>query len=323
MAERWPALDALRGLSVVLVVLDHAAVPWIPSGGRFGVTTFFVLSGFLITDILLKGPRLRDFYVRRTARLLPALVLVVAFLVAIGQAGWHNTFPVLAYAGNWWRIAGHSIGVLGQTWSLAVEEQFYLLWPFLLPLFASRPRRFALAIGAVLVYRLAWWPMQTEVVTMGTVANSVGLLIGAAIARYNATGPTGLFWFGSIGLVGLSTIPMALDDVVLFGMPMSAGLASLVLLGRRAGSSPTPLRWLGHASYAWYLWHFPLLRLWGGSVEINLYLCCIALLVATASTLLVEHPISKAANHLLRHGWREFLRGQPQADTGPQARPQS
>src|SRR5580700_5306780 len=147
---RWPALDGIRALAVLAVLCVH----WHPSqfaGGFIGVDMFFVLSGFLITSVLLSEVRrteiinLGHFYARRALRLLPALacmLIVVSLAVesipqlapvranAIGGLVW-----VVFYAGNWAIVTGHNLGILTPTWSLSLEEQFYLLWPLaLLPL---------------------------------------------------------------------------------------------------------------------------------------------------------------------------------------------
>ena len=149
-----PALDGLRALSVMAVILYHADVSWMP-GGFLGVEVFFVVSGFLITSLLLEERArngvvdLRNFWIRRGRRLLPALYLllavvsVAALLVyqdAAGRMG-GDVLAALAYVYNWWQIfldesyfaqAGRP-PLLQHLWSLAVEEQFYLLFP---PIFA-------------------------------------------------------------------------------------------------------------------------------------------------------------------------------------------
>jgi peptidoglycan/LPS O-acetylase OafA/YrhL len=160
-----PALDGLRGIAILLVLGYH--VGWIP-GGFLGVDVFFVLSGFLITTLLLEewardgGISFRAFYVRRVRRLLPALLVLLAVLgmlaafeaaagrVTDGKVIASSIAVCLLYVANIWRASGHFItGPLTQMWTLAQEEQFYILWPPLL-LLALRYRIRLGALAAVL-----------------------------------------------------------------------------------------------------------------------------------------------------------------------------
>jgi peptidoglycan/LPS O-acetylase OafA/YrhL len=158
-----PSLDGLRAMAVALVMLFHAGVPFLRSGG-VGVDVFFTLSGFLITTLLLRefrtygGISLKNFYMRRFLRLMPALWLTVAFvLAACFLLGVHAAWPLrdaaiaLTYTTNWARVYGmvspvtlHSGWIvdspLAHTWSLAVEEQYYLLWA---PIIVFICRRFS------------------------------------------------------------------------------------------------------------------------------------------------------------------------------------
>ena len=146
-----PELDGLRGIAILAVLAAHTGVPgFADGGGGAGVTLFFVLSGYLITSLLLaerdKNGRvdLRAFYVRRALRLLPALAAVLVVVVVLLLAGLAPAAAVadtnyaiviagvVAYVANWVAVAGQSIGMLGHTWSLAVEEQFYIVWPAML-----------------------------------------------------------------------------------------------------------------------------------------------------------------------------------------------
>ena len=145
-----PDLDGLRGIAIGLVLLQHLRVPGMGSAGAVGVTLFFVLSGYLITSLLLAeraktgSVSLPRFYVRRARRLLPALVaLVVVVGVVMAVQGRLREYPpsvvlVMLYVGNWFP---DQLGAyLGHTWSLAVEEQFYILWPLAFLLVARWPR---------------------------------------------------------------------------------------------------------------------------------------------------------------------------------------
>ncbi|GAC1663612.1 MAG: hypothetical protein NVS9B8_02910 [Candidatus Limnocylindrales bacterium] len=143
-------LDGLRAIAVGLVILTHAKWPWVNNGGDAGVTAFFVLSGFLITSIL-AGQQERTgridivaFYRRRIIRLAPAMLGLLGFTLVVGVAiGWATQWQVgiascLLYVSNWVQVANLNIDPLGHTWSLAIEEQFYLVWPAVLILLRRR-----------------------------------------------------------------------------------------------------------------------------------------------------------------------------------------
>jgi hypothetical protein len=136
-------LDGLRAVAVLLVIAYHAGFPVANDGGNAGVTAFFVLSGYLITRLLRQEHDgtgridLPAFYRRRAARLAPALLVVAAFIVVVGILhGWSGDWRLglvatVLYAGNWVEAFGGQIGPFGHTWTLAIEEQFYLIWPLL------------------------------------------------------------------------------------------------------------------------------------------------------------------------------------------------
>lgn len=169
-----PALDGIRALAALTVAVYHARFPGLP-GGFFGVDVFFVLSGYLITRLLLDeqarsgGLRLDRFIVRRVRRLLPALLLML--LVYLLAAPWlfpdvafakhlRDAFLSAIYVVNYAAALGAGVSVLGHVWSLAVEMQFYLLWPLVLLGLLRLPR--PVAMGVILVlYMLAtamrWW----------------------------------------------------------------------------------------------------------------------------------------------------------------------
>ncbi|MDD2390306.1 MAG: acyltransferase [Desulfobacterales bacterium] len=168
-----PALDALRGIAVLLVFLFHADMPGF-SGAFIGVDIFFVLSGFLITVLLLQEHQnygkisLRHFYMRRLLRLMPALLLMLVVFVAFCYWYFPNpidqlrhlqdAFMVLFYAANWTRAFDlHRPAILGHGWSLSIEEQFYALWPLMLILMLRlHVFRRILAIAALLFISWGW-----------------------------------------------------------------------------------------------------------------------------------------------------------------------
>ena len=154
MDRRIPSLDGARTVSITLVVVWHifnmTPILWRFDYGNLGVRTFFVISGFLITSLLMRELqktgtiRLRTFYARRFMRLMPAYwfyVAIVAALIPTGlvDATWHKLIPALTYTANYWQ----PLGALGHTWSLSAEEQFYFLWPTALLLLGLKNGRWA------------------------------------------------------------------------------------------------------------------------------------------------------------------------------------
>jgi peptidoglycan/LPS O-acetylase OafA/YrhL len=210
-----PGLDGLRALAVIAVLLYHSGLPWFP-GGFLGVEVFFVISGYLITALLLAQWRqsgrvdVKAFWLGRARRLLPALYLVLAVTLAYAVvflpgevAGLRaDVLAALGYVTNWYLVVGHesyfeAIGrpsLLKHLWSLAVEEQFYLVWPlvlaFGLSLGATRWRRrriltlaLAGAVTSALLMALLYRPeVDPSRVYFGTDTRATGLLVGAALA---------------------------------------------------------------------------------------------------------------------------------------------
>ena len=236
---RIPALDGLRGLAVVAVLLFHGGLSW-ATGGFLGVDVFFVLSGFLITSLLLAEQRstgtigLGGFWARRARRLLPALLLVIAAVAAAtslfdpsSQVSLRaDALAALGYVANW-RFVAEGADYFGRTaadsplnhlWSLAIEEQFYLFWP-LVVLAVARGRRAATWVGVaaatgavasvaamVLLHRSA---DDVSRVYYGTDTRVHTVLIGAALAALLAPRPiwagAAAGWPGAAGLVAPPT----------------------------------------------------------------------------------------------------------------------
>jgi peptidoglycan/LPS O-acetylase OafA/YrhL len=246
----WPALDGMRGVAVLLVIAYHGERSLAPRGGAIGVTMFFTLSGFLITTLLLRERAktghigLGRFYWRRALRLLPALVTLVAVTSAYALVT--DTFertveaalPVLLYVGNWVRTLKDTegLGLLEHTWSLSVEEQFYLVWPLavlaaaaLVPKVRQAEAVLVLAVGgslASLLWRLQLWDPEQERWSAarlynGTDAVADQLLVGAALAaglalwdRRRASGATGELPVRVGWVVGAVAAPLALAYLV-------------------------------------------------------------------------------------------------------------
>jgi len=286
-----PDLDGLRAVAVALVMLSHARWPWVNNGGDAGVTAFFVLSGYLITNLLI-GERARTgridvakFYRRRIVRLAPALLGVMAFALIFGLViGWQSQWQVgllscLLYISNWVQVAGWPIAPLGHTWSLAIEEQFYLVWPALLILL--RGRILLVAIVAVVVASVIRVIAVGEFEYFSTITRVDAILIGCIVAMVRPT------WHPSVAVIGLvALVAVALvnpdHDVAI---PVAMIAATAVIVGGFA-----PLGYLapiGLRAYSLYLWNWPMTILFG---SIGLLAPLMTVLVAEVSFRLLEAP---------------------------------
>jgi peptidoglycan/LPS O-acetylase OafA/YrhL len=349
----------VRALAVAAVVAYHLGTTSgaiVLPGGFLGVDLFFVLSGYLITSLLIVEARqrgrisIKQFYLRRARRLLPAVYTLALTVGAIGviwlpqQAARlrGDLLAALAYATNWWLVArngSYFAGAAGASdrpdllthlWSLAVEEQYYLIWPLLLVLFflIRAPRWFMLLVvlagvaasttAAVLLYDPFADPSR---VYYGTDTRALAPLIGAALAlavqpwRHRTRLPRGtrrgLDVLGIVAVLALATVAASLSDsdhllygagflgiavlgVVVVGVAGHPGTA----LGEMLGTQP--LRWLGERSYGIYLWHWPVCVLTRPGEDVPLtgwanaaLRIALALLLAETSYRLIERPIRK------------------------------
>jgi peptidoglycan/LPS O-acetylase OafA/YrhL len=348
-----PYLDGLRAVAVYLVVLFHAGSHRF-SGGYIGVDVFFVLSGFLVTRLLLRDLTSRGrvgysrFYSRRFRRLLPAafVTLVITALVfsaiaspvqVLDAAGGFKA--AFLYVTNWYFIA-QATSYFGADvasnpvlhfWSLAVEEQFYLLWPLLLGGLYALSRRFAnhrrflqtvIAAGAVTSLTWAWWLKGTNPTRAyyGTDARAYQLLAGALLALT----PGAIKWLagrrrtavgmGALGLGGLILVAATAPslDAIQRGTIVTALTVTLIAAleatrGAGAGRilSVGPFVYLGKISYGTYLWHWPVIVVITATVDPGTGpTIALTLLIATAlaslSFHILEHPV-RTAKTLDRH----------------------
>ena len=345
--SRLAGLDGLRGIAVAYVVLDHAHVDGrlyriFSIGGTAGVTTFFVLSGFLITSLLLREHDLRGridlpaFWGRRALRLLPALWLWMAVVTLVfWQAGWSElgyfldrlVKPTLLYYSDF-EVVRRPLGPVGHTWSLAVEEQFYVVWPLLLIVLLLALRLSRRTVGPValtvvlLVLALvaAWWRMRVGSEPGGQLAatrrpdtNAVSLLAGATLAAATRAGlrlPPWVAWLAWPAVVAMLVIPRInpfrswLDPVN--AVLLLTVLALVAVCGALAAGSTTftswPLRAVGAVSYGFYLWHFPLISAYAGGVFrplgtqrafTSVLIAMGALVIAYLSFVFVERPLMR------------------------------
>ena len=316
-----PALDAIRGIAILLVLAVHAdhALP----GGALGVDLFFVLSGFLITSLLLtewgrdSTISLRSFYRRRALRLLPALfvMLAVVSVVAVltaddvrGQLVW--VLYSLAYVINFAGLLEEGIGneSLQHMWSLSQEEQFYFVWPVLLLLLLRaglRPRVLAVVLGmtaaALLVYRgvLEGSGVSVSFLLYAPDLRGVGLVLGCLAAVVFTGGLVRRIphWLASASLVPacLAVALFTLDGrwQAVYLVPAFCIAAAIVLLACVLHPEwwfarlidRAWLRGLGRISYGLYLWHLPIYVAVGWIAGLPL-----AILVAVLSYRFVEQP---------------------------------
>jgi peptidoglycan/LPS O-acetylase OafA/YrhL len=360
-----PGLDGLRAIAVLCVIAYHINAPW-ARGGMLGVGVFFTLSGYLITDLLLDHYRRRghlglgQFWIRRARRLLPALFLmlvVVSVLVALFDTSQLDSVrrQVISgafYFANWSTIAVHGSYFsrfaqplpLDHLWSLSIEEQFYLVWPWVV-LFAVRflSDRLGLlllallgsAASAILMAHL-YHPgtLDPTRIYEGTDTRAFELLIGAALAcvrpaafprfgsRVSVRRLLALDVLGVAGLVAVFVLVWKTTPFTAFLYPYGflvlsvatvAVIAAVVhpasALGALLGSRP--LRWIGVRSYGIYLWQWPIVVLWGQSatgVHWGTALLQIAttFVVASLSWTYLEAPIRRGA---LGRLWRRAHRG--------------
>lgn len=342
-------LDGLRAFAVMAVVLYHLNIDWAP-GGLLGVGIFFVLSGYLITDILAgqwerhRRFDLVDFWIRRARRLLPAMFAMVILVVLWCLVVDHSRLPALAgdvpaallYVSNWWFIF-HKVSYfesfgpaspLGHLWSLAVEEQFYLIWPLLLALgLKFLPKRINLAgwilslaaISALLMAVLYEPGSDPSRVYYGTDTRIFALLIGASLAivwpsaklkaRVSNQARTVLDVVGVGTLFLLGWMIWHTNEYQPFlyrgGMVLIAIITALLIAVLAHPASRLaivlgckPLRWLGKRSYGLYLWHFPVITLSTSQVSTtepsiikSIIQVAVSLLLAELSWRYVEQPI--------------------------------
>ncbi len=345
-------IEGLRGIAVTIVVLFHASVPFM-TGGFVGVDLFFVISGFLITGGLVREIErsgkisFRGFYARRARRIIPPAAVVI---VATSAAVWllmpllsvfKEAFDLLAatlQAANWRFIAQGKDYLAGASddsvathfWSLAVEEQFYIVWPVLIACLAYLAKRFGWSIRLLVGIGVAVLSIISLVLSlrltvtdpvlsyMATYTRAwqfgVGALIAVAQPLLSRLGSWA--WvrvaIGLIGWAGLAAVAIA---TVKFGhttaYPGTAALlptlggGAVIAAGQIAGTARPAvgsflaagwLRWIGQVSYAWYLWHWPVLVLFKQTTHITDWhvlvpVSLVALVLAWLSTMLLEKPL--------------------------------
>jgi peptidoglycan/LPS O-acetylase OafA/YrhL len=346
-----PAIDGLRAVAVVMVIFYHLGWASVP-GGFLGVEVFFVVSGYLITSLLVAelGDHgyldLGGFWARRLRRLLPALLLLLGFLAVAapvlapdGVSRLRSDMPAsLLYLANWWQIFGErsyfeataAPDLLRHLWSLAIEEQFYLLWPPIVAAMYTRlwRRRWLLPVisasGAalsVLAMFLLFDPdRDPSRVYYGTDTRASALLIGATLAfvwnpdvskRHVNPPPVLADLMGGMAIVVLALAVTRYNDFdpdVYQGGFLLVSIATIALIvagstGRTVTArllSTATLRAIGERSYGLYLWHWPIIQLTRPGTDVSIdgaqltaLRIGLIVLAAEVSWRLVERPLRR------------------------------
>ena len=306
-----PELDGLRAVAVLLVMAGHARLIGFADGGLVGVTIFFVLSGYLITGVLIadgtrKVTQLGPFYARRAARLLPAvaILLAVVSVVALASGAWSQTatgvVSAALYVANFADAAGAYMGPLEHTWSLSTEEQFYFIWPALL-LTLSPPRRLvAVVIVAIVAIAMARALSATDDRTLWStfhlpITRADALLVGCAAQLLGAARPQRALTLVAMSFLTLVVVAGLTPATTIRYLLLPVALAALlILLARPAILGLRPLVAIGRISYGLYLWHYPCAVVFG---PIGILA---AFPIAAASFVIVEHPLREAVRLRLR-----------------------
>ena len=318
-----PAIDGLRAVAVFAVLLYHLGVKWLP-GGFLGVDLFFVISGYVITRVILdsiqsaNGLDLREFYYGRVRRLYPGLLLLIMITTVLAATIAPDAIRrivqdvpyVLTGTNNWHLVAIHqdyfqTVGrapMLQHTWSLAVEAQFYLIWPITLVAIwkrngKGRIARVALAIAMISGAALFAFSLQLDNATVGRISHiyfgsdthSLGLFLGAALGvswiPQNLTGAIskraqdfidGIGMFGLFGIL-CTFLFISESNATLYRLafPLAGifGCATLISIVHPASRfapilSTRPLLWIGQRSYGIYLWHWVIFQVTRPSIDL-------------------------------------------------------
>jgi peptidoglycan/LPS O-acetylase OafA/YrhL len=333
-----PELDGLRAVAIGAVLLAHTMPGYFP-GGFIGVDIFFVLSGYLITTILCREferehrIRLGNFYMRRALRLMPALfamlgvyvsvMVICIFVLADGGFFHDHALAVLSsalYVMNW--TLAFDIGASGylvHTWSLAIEEQFYVLWPLtLIALLRYTDRNSAWKAVLILILIVTAW--RTQMVFEGASPKQIygslhtridSLLIGslltlAPLARFQAAASRFSLFPVLLLVAMLMTLSWTSRRLQILGFTLIALCAAWVIMAAMNGKEDgvlrrflrwAPLNYCGRISYGFYLWHYPISRVAGkylsGEFENFLATAGLTFVVAAVSYHALELPVLK------------------------------
>jgi peptidoglycan/LPS O-acetylase OafA/YrhL len=338
-----PDVEGLRAVAVLVVVLFHMFVTAHSStfsGGYIGVDVFFVISGFVITGLLLRELEdeqtigLLAFYARRARRIIPAMVLVMVTALVIDRtlvsavatnlladdAKWSSVFLANFHLASEYPtyLVHRPESPLQNYWSLAVEEQFYVVYPVFILFFASKLRRWSLRaklttfLGIAVVASFVWFVTTTTYVSLAyspfgrAWELGLGALVAVSTAHLKSLPrpiAATIAWLGLAGIVVAATCfsLTSRDPALVAGLPAVSG--ALLIAGGTAAPfygpemilGLLPFKWIGRWSYSLYLWHWPVLviaaQYWGApTVTRNLWLGGFSLLISIASYFFVENP---------------------------------
>lgn len=334
VSARIREVDGLRAVAVGSVVAFHFLEKYFP-GGFQGVDIFFVISGLVITGSLLADREalgrisLARFYWKRVWRIMPALwlMIVVSLLAGLlfGPAQGPQALAALASAMNWARALGmvsQNGGALAHTWSLSIEEQFYLLWPLALVFLLKAPRHTALSILTAAIVGVVAWRFALLAsgagfhrIYDGLDTHAEGLLIGCLIALWGKPAPEWLrrTWFVPLAVLAVFTMRYGTDAPVDLAVSLSLRALLCAWLVYAVAGTATPLhrvlrsapfQWGGSRSYSLYLWHYPV---WFFLAPYDFFFpaklfaeCALTLVAAEACYRLVEQPMQRVGRRKLQ-----------------------
>ncbi|WP_427185331.1 acyltransferase family protein [Bordetella bronchialis] len=320
-----PALDGLRAISILAVLMFHCGVPF-ARGGFVGVDVFFVISGYLITSLLAAeyrrgGIEVGRFYARRALRLYPTLLIMVAAYAALAPMLWPADNRWLSsalaalylydYALAFWRLTY----TIGHTWSLGVEEKFYLLWPLVLPL-VLRTRHPVRWLVSAFVAATAWryvvamhWNWSQAYFRFDT--RMSGILLGAiaALARFRI--PKYALAAACLAfavIVVPPSLPTSHQVAAVTLRITVAELSAFILVCHAAANenapflSWRPMAYIGRLSYGIYIWHFPFVLVMRGTQPVWLQLTA-TLAFSLAMAAICLHCVDEPIKRWRRRSW--------------------